>query len=82
MTNTIEDVLKPGISGNCSNIKISPSVRSRLLEATKDEKQPGRKERVQKLEEIIRKAGHGAFVKCVEWTRTCDAAELSDRGVM
>ena len=82
MTNTIEDVLKPGISGNCSNIKISPSVRSRLLEATKDEKQPGRKERVQKLKETIYNVKHKAFVKCVEWTRSCDAVELSNRGVM
>ena len=27
-------------------------------------------------------AKHKSFVKCVEWTRTCDMEELSNTGVM
>ena len=82
MTNTIEDILKSGKPGNCSNIRILPSIKSKLLGATKDEKHPCQRKTIQKLKETIRNVEHKAFVKCVEWTRTCDAAELSNRGVM
>ena len=82
MTNTIEDILKSGKPGSCSNIRILPSIRSNLLVAIKDEKRPSQMKRTQKLKEKIHRLEHKAFVKCVEWTRTCDAVELSNRGVM
>ena len=82
MTNTIEDILKSGKPDNYSNIRILSSIRSSLLGAIKDEKRPSQMKRIQKLKEIIYNVKHKAFVKCVEWTRTCDAVELSNRGVM
>ena len=82
MTNTIEDILKSGKPGNCSNIRILPSIKYKLLGAIKDEKRPSQRKRIQKLKETIYNVKHKAFVKCVEWTRTCDAVELSNRGVM
>ena len=82
LTNTIGDILKSEKSDNCSNIRILPSIKSSLLGAIKDEKRPSQMKRIQKLKETIYNVKHKAFVKCVEWTRTCDAAELSNRGVM
>ena len=82
MTNTIEDILKSEKSDNYSNIRILPSIKSSLLGAIKDEKRPSQMKRIQKLKEIIYNVKHKAFVNCVEWTRTCDAEELSNRGVM
>ena len=82
MTNTIEDILKSGKPDNCSNIRILPSIKSKLLGAIKDEKRPSQMKRTQKLKEKIHRLKHKAFVNCVEWTRTIDAAELSNRGVM
>ncbi len=82
MTNTIEDILKSGKPDNYSNIRILPSIKSKLLGAIKDEKHPNQMKRIQKLKETIYNVKHKACVKCVEWTRTCDAAELSNRGVM
>ena len=82
LTNTIEDILKSRKPSNCSNIRILPSIKSNLLGAIKDEKRPSQRKRIQKLKETIYNVKHKAFVKCVEWTRTCDAAELSNRGVM
>ena len=82
MTNTIEDILKSEKSDNYSNIRILPSIKSSLLGAIKDEKHPSQRKIIQKLKETIRNVEHKAFVKCVKWTRTCDAAELSNRGVM
>ena len=82
MTNTIEDILKSGKPGNCFNIGILPSIKSKLLGAIKDEKHPNQMKRIQKLKKTIYNVKHKAFVKCVEWTRTCDVAELSNRGVM
>ena len=82
MTNTIEDILKSEKSDNYSNIRILPSIKSSLLGAIKDEKRPSQMKRIQKLKEKIHRLEHKAFVKCVEWTRTCDAVELSNRCVM
>ena len=82
MTNTIEDILKSGKPGNYSNITISDSVKRKLLGSIKDEKRPNQMKRTQKLKEKIHRLKHKAFVNCVEWTRTCDVAELSNRGVM
>lgn len=82
MTNTIEDILKSGKPGNCFNIRILPSIKSKLLGAIKDEKRPSQMKITQKLKEKIHRLKHKAFVNCVEWTRTCDVAELSNRGVM
>ena len=82
MTNTIEDILKSEKSGNCSNIKISPSSRSKLLRAIKDEKHAYQKQTTQELEQTVHNAKHKSFVKCVEWTQTCDMEELSNTGVM
>ena len=81
MTNSIEDVLKSGEFSNCSNIQISPSIKSRLV-AIKDEKQQSQTKRIKKLKEKICKIEHKAFVKCVEWARTCDPVDLSGTGVM
>ena len=82
MTNTIEDILKSEKSDNYSNIRILPSIKSNLLGAIKDEKRPSQRKRIQKLKETIYNVKHKAFVKCIEWTSTCDAVELSNRGVM
>ena len=82
MTNTIEGILKSGKPSNCSNIRILPSIKPNLLGAIKDEKRPSQMKRTQKLKEKIHRLEHKAFVNCVEWTRTCDAVELSNRGVM
>ena len=82
MTNTIEGILKSRKPDNCSNIRILPSIKSKLLGAIKDEKRPSQMKRTQKLKEKIHRLEHKAFVNCVEWTRTCDAVELSNRGVM
>ena len=82
MTNTIEDILKSGKPDNYSNIRILHSIKSSLLGAIKDEKRPSQMKRIQKLKETIYNVKHKAFVKCVEWTRSCDAVELSNRGVM
>ena len=82
MTNTIGDILKSEKSDNCSNIRILPSIKYKLLGAIKDEKRPSQMKRTQKLKEKIHRLKHKAFVNCVEWTRTIDAAELSNRGVM
>lgn len=82
LTNTIEDILKSGKPDNYSNIRILPSIKSSLLGAIKDEKRPSQMKRIQKLKETIYNVKHKAFVKCVEWTRTCDTEELSNRGVM
>ena len=82
LTNTIGDILKSEKSDNCSNIRILPSIKYKLLGAIKDEKRPSQMKRTQKLKEKINRLKHKAFVNCVEWTRTIDAAELSNRGVM
>ena len=93
LTNTIGDILKSGKPDNCSNIRILPSIKSKLLGAIKDEnhatleyyltlERPSQMKRTQKLKEKIHRLKHKAFVNCVEWTRTCDVAELSNRGVM
>ena len=82
MTNTIEEILKSEKSGNCSNIKISPSSRPQLLRAIKDEKQTCEKQTTQEFEQTVHSAKHKSFVKCVEWTQTCDMEELSNTGVM
>jgi hypothetical protein len=89
MANTIGGILASGKLGNFSNIRISPSIRPQLLGAIKDGKQSSqnditakRKDVTEKLKQLIHDTKHKSFVKCVEWTRTCDAAELSNRGVM
>ena len=89
MVNTIVDILTSGKLGKLSNIKISPSIKPRLLRAIKDKKQHNqkkktakRKGRLEKFEQIIHNVEHKAFVKWGERTRTCDAEELSNRGVM
>ena len=82
MTNTIEDILKSGKPDNCSNIRISTSIKSKLLGAIKYEKHPDKGKRIQKLKDTIRSTKHKAFVKCVEWARTCEPVELLEKGVM
>ena len=89
MASTIGDVLTSEKLGNFSNIKISNSAKSELLRAMESEKRPSQKggttkgkERLEKLKQTVYDAKHKAFVKCVEWTRICDAVELSGMGVM
>ena len=67
MTTTIGDILTSGKSDDFSNVKISHSMKSKLLNVMKDTE---------------RNAKHKSFVKCVEWAKTCDTAELLDKGVM
>ena len=82
LTNTIEDILKSEKSDNCSNITISDSVKHKLLGSIKYEKHSDKGKRILKLKDTIRSTKHKAFVKCVEWARTCEPVELLEKGVM
>ena len=87
MTTTIGDILASGKSDDFSNVKISHSVKSKLLSVMKDPKQPRKrdsrsKEKIEQLKQKADRIKHKAFVKCVEWARTCDPADLSGTGVM
>ena len=87
MTSTIGDILAYGKSDDFSNVKISHSVKSKLLSVMKDPKQPRKrdsrsKEKIEQLKQKVDRVKHKAFVKCVEWARTCDPVNLSGTGVM
>ena len=88
MVNTIGDILASGKPGSFSNVRISRSIKSKLLRAMKGEKQSSKKVRTtktkgtQKIKQIIHNAKHKSFVKCVEWAKTCDPIELLEKGVM
>ena len=89
MASTIGDILASGKLDSFSNVKISHSMKSKLLRAIEGEEQPrqkGRitksKERLEQLKQAVHNAKHKAFVKCVEWARTCDPVYLSGTGVM
>ena len=82
MTNTIEDILKSGKPDNCSNITISDSARRKIIGSIKDERHSDKGKRIQKLKDTIRSTKHKAFVKCIEWARTCEPIELLEKGVM
>ena len=87
MTSTIGDILAYGKSDDFSNVKISHSVKSKLLSVMKDPKQPRKrnsrsKEKIEQLKQKVDRVKHKAFVKCVEWARTCDPVDLSGTGVM
>ena len=84
MTITIGDILASGKSDDFSNVKISHSMKSKLLNAMKDPKKRDSrsKEKIGQLKQKVDRIKHKAFVKCVEWARTCDPADLSGTGVM
>ena len=87
MTTTIGDILASGKSDDFSNVKISHSIKTKLRNVMKDSKQPKKrdsrsKEKIGQLKQKVDRIKHKAFVKCVEWARTCDPADLSGTGVM
>ena len=87
MTSTIGDILASGKLDGFSNITVSQSMKSKLLNVMKDPKQPKKrdsrsKEKIGQLKQKVDRIKHKAFVKCVEWARTCDPADLSGTGVM
>ena len=70
-----------------SNVKISHSIKTKLRNVMKDSKQPKKrdsrsKEKIGQLRQKADRIKHKAFVKCVEWARTCDPVDLSGTGVM
>lgn len=84
MTTTIGDVLASGKSDDFSNVKISHSMKSKLRNIMKDPKKRDSrsKEKIEQLKQKIDRVKHKAFVKCVEWAKTCDPADLTSKGVM
>ena len=87
MTSTIGDILASGKLDGFSNITVSQSMKSKLLNVMKDPKQPKKrdsrsKEKIGQLKQKVDRIKHKAFVKCVEWARTCDPVDLSGTGVM
>ena len=84
MTTTIGDVLASGKSDDFSNVKISHSMKSKLRNIMKDPKKRDSrsKEKIRQLKHNVDRIKHKAFVKCVEWARTCDPVDLSGKGVM
>ena len=84
MTTTIGDVLASGKSDDFSNVKISHSMKSKLRNIMKDPKKRDSrsKEKIEQLKQKIDRVKHKAFVKCVEWAKTCDPTDLSSTGVM
>jgi len=84
LTTTIGDVLASGKSDDFSNVKISHSMKSKLRNIMKDPKKRDSrsKEKIEQLKQKIDRVKHKAFVKCVEWAKTCDPADLTSKGVM
>ena len=84
MTTIIGDVLASGKSDDFSNVKISHSMKSKLRNIMKDPKKRDSrsKEKIGQLKQKVDRIKHKAFVKCVEWARTCDPVDLSGTGVM
>ena len=84
MTTIIGDVLASGKSDDFSNVKISHSMKSKLLNVMKGpEKRDSRsKEKIEQLKQKVDRVKHKAFVKCIEWAKTCDPTDLSSTGVM
>ena len=87
MASTIGDILASDKLDDFSNVKISPSIKSKLLNAMKVPKRQRKrdsrsKEKIRQLKHNVDRIKHKAFVKCVEWARTCDPVDLSGKGVM
>ena len=84
MTTTIGDILASGKSDDFSNVKISHSMKSKLLNIMKDPKKRDSrsKEKIEQLKQKVDRVKHKAFVKCIEWAKTCDPTDLSSTGVM
>ena len=84
MTTTIGDVLASGKSDDFSNVKISHSMKSKLRNIMKDPKKRDSrsKEKIEQLKQKVDRVKHNAFVKCIEWAKTCDPTDLSSTGVM
>lgn len=84
MTTTIGDVLASGKSDDFSNVKISHSMKSKLRNIMKDPKKRDSrsKEKIEQLKQKVDRVKHKAFVKCIEWAKTCDPTDLSSTGVM
>ena len=84
MTSTIGDILAYGKSDDFSNVKISHSMKSKLRNIMKDPKKRDSrsKEKIEQLKQKVDRVKHKAFVKCIEWAKTCDPTDLSSTGVM
>ena len=84
MTTIIGDVLASGKSDDFSNVKISHSMKSKLRNIMKDPKKRDSrsKEKIEQLKQKVDRVKHKAFVKCIEWAKTCDPTDLSSTGVM
>ena len=84
MTTTIGDILASGKSDDFSNVKISHSMKSKLRNIMKDPKKRDSrsKEKIEQLKQKVDRVKHKAFVKCIEWAKTCDPTDLSSTGVM
>ena len=84
MTSTIGDILASGKSDDFSNVKISHSMKSKLRNIMKDPKKRDSrsKEKIEQLKQKVDRVKHKAFVKCIEWAKTCDPTDLSSTGVM
>ena len=84
MTTTIGDILASGKSDDFSNITVSQSMKSKLRNIMKDPKKRDSrsKEKIEQLKQKVDRVKHKAFVKCIEWAKTCDPTDLSSTGVM
>ena len=84
MTSTIGDILASGKLDGFSNITVSQSMKSKLLNVMKDPKKRDSrsKEKIEQLKQKVDRVKHKAFVKCIEWAKTCDPTDLSSTGVM
>ena len=84
MTSTIGDILASGKSDDFSNVKISHYMKSKLRNIMKDPKKRDSrsKEKIEQLKQKVDRVKHKAFVKCIEWAKTCDPTDLSSTGVM
>ena len=84
MANTIGNILTSGKSDDFSNVKISHSMKSKLRNIMKDPKKRDSrsKEKIEQLKQKVDRVKHKAFVKCIEWAKTCDPTDLSSTGVM
>ena len=84
MTTTIGDILASEKFDDFFNVKISHSMKSKLRNIMKDPKKRDSrsKEKIEQLKQKVDRVKHKAFVKCIEWAKTCDPADLSSTGVM
>ena len=84
MASTIGDILASDKLDDFSNVKISHYMKSKLRNIMKDPKKRDSrsKEKIEQLKQKVDRVKHKAFVKCIEWAKTCDPTDLSSTGVM